>query len=432
MLRTRQRLGKYVIERRLGEGGYANVYQARDTIEGIRVALKIPHQQLIDRHSLEDFRREVRLAARLDHPHILPLKDASFIEGRFVITTLLGERTLAERLTTRLGLKTSLHYVEQLLDAVSYSHSRRIIHCDIKPENLILFPGNHLRLADFGIARFAQRTLQASGSGTIGYIAPEQALGKPSFASDVFSLGLVICRMLTGQLPEWPFHWPPDGYQSLRRRVHPDMIALIRRALEMQTSKRFADAKQMYRAYLRIKPRAMLPRKTAGTRRKQRTASNDWQTVRKKVFLRQYGKLLQARHTCPRCAGPVSEPMQNCPWCGKERRVHTGKTTFPSQCPRCHRGMKLDWVYCPWCFGAGFELQNGREYSDVRYSARCSNSNCRRKSLMPFMKYCPWCRTKVRRRWQIADNRDKCPRCSWGVLKAYWSHCPWCSRRLGK
>jgi serine/threonine protein kinase len=96
-----------------------------------------------------------------------------------------------------------------MIEAVAYAHRQRIIHCDIKPENFILFPDNRLRLTDFGIARVAQNTVAGSGSGTVGYMAPEQAMGKPSMRSDVFSLGLVIYRMLTGQLPEWPFEWPP-------------------------------------------------------------------------------------------------------------------------------------------------------------------------------------------------------------------------------
>jgi len=199
VLRAKQKLGKYRIERRLAEGGFANVFQAYDTIEGVRVALKVPHPELLTRGVLEDFRNEVRLMAQLDHPHVLPLKDASFIGPHFVVAFPLGERTLADRIQNRVSLPAALDYAGQMLSAVAYAHSRRVMHCDIKPENFLLFPGNRLRLSDFGIAKVARRTIQASGSGTVGYVAPEQAMGKPSFRSDVFSLGLILYRMLSGQ-----------------------------------------------------------------------------------------------------------------------------------------------------------------------------------------------------------------------------------------
>ena len=95
---------------------------------------------------------------------------------------------------------------------------KRVLHCDIKPENFILFADGTLKLTDFGIAKIARRTIEASGSGTVGYIAPEQALGRPSFRSDVFSLGLIFYQMFTKKLPQWPFAWPPPEYQRLSAR----------------------------------------------------------------------------------------------------------------------------------------------------------------------------------------------------------------------
>jgi eukaryotic-like serine/threonine-protein kinase len=256
VLRARQKLGKYRIERRLGEGGFAYVYQAMDTIEGVRVALKIPRSELVTEKVLNEFRNEVRLTAKLDHPNILPLKDASFIEDQFVIVFQLGQKTLADRLRRRLSLDTALNYAQQMLEAVAYAHHLKIVHCDIKPENFIVFPENRLRLADFGIAKVAQRTIKGSGSGSVGHMAPEQAMGRPSLKSDVFSLGLIVCRMLAGQWPEWPFNWPPPGYQQLRRKAHPDLIAFLRRAIEPNPRKRFNDAEQMLNAYRRVRPRA--------------------------------------------------------------------------------------------------------------------------------------------------------------------------------
>lgn len=263
-LKARQKFDKYRIERKLNESPFASVYQAYDTIEGVRVALKIPHESMLEDGVLQEVHHEVRLTARLEHPHILPLKYAAVIEGRFVMITPLGDRTLADRLRSRMSLVTALDYAQQMLEAVAYAHRHRVMHCDIKPENMILFANNQLRLADFGIAKVALRTVRSSGSGTLGYMAPEQAMGKPSFRSDVFSLGLIIYRMLSGEWPEWPYDWPPPGYRRVRSRVHPEFIALLRRSLEVKPNKRYRDADQMLAAFLRIKRRTL---RYAGVRR---------------------------------------------------------------------------------------------------------------------------------------------------------------------
>jgi serine/threonine-protein kinase len=430
MLRTRQKFGKYVIECRLAEGGFANVYQARDTIEGVRVALKIPYSHLLTPETIECFRQEVRLAARLEHPNILPLKYADYIDGQLVIVTALGRMSLEERMQRRMSLATGLDFAMQMLSAVAYAHEHRIIHCDIKPDNFLIFADNRVRLTDFGIARVAQRTLRGSGTGTVGYVAPEQAMGQPSFRSDVFSLGIILYRMFSGELPEWPYRWPPVGYERLRLRLHAELIALIRRAVELDARKRFRDARHMLSALQRIRARAATRRRSKRRTGTPHTVSLDWQSLRRKEFHRRFGKQLDARYSCSACDGPVSEAMQACPWCGKSRRVHRGETTFPRLCPRCHRGLKADWLYCPWCYGAGFETNGSRRYGDLRYTARCDNPRCHRRQLMPFMRYCPWCRRRVRRRWKISGASDSCPRCGWGVLNGYWSHCPWCSKRL--
>jgi hypothetical protein len=425
MIRSRQIVGKYRVERKLGEGGFATVYQAMDTIEGVRVALKIPCARYVDAAMLEDLRKEVRIVAQLNHSHILPLKNAEFIDGRFVLAFPLGERSLAERLQHRLSTRLALCFTEQILDAAAYAHQRRIIHCDIKPENMILFPGNQLLVTDFGIARVAQRTIQGSGSGTVGYIAPEQAMGKLSFRSDVFSIGLVSYRMFSGCRPEWPFSWPLPGYKRLRERVHQDVIDLLRRSIQVDPRKRFRDAQHMLSAFRRLKSRAIRP---AGKRSPPRTqkSRSDWRTMRYRQFRRRYGKLLDLALECHKCHGPVSEPMRWCPWCQVARDANPDETEFPQYCPRCRRGMKLDWHYCPWCYGPGFEVESGRRYSDVRYVGRCSNSKCQRKELMPFMRYCPWCRRKVTRKWRLDDTGTNCRSCGWGVAKDFWSCCPWC------
>jgi hypothetical protein len=430
LLRVRQILGKYRIERRLAEGGFAEVYRAYDLIEGIRVALKVPHRAHVNPEMLESFRNEVRLASTLDHPNILPIKNAQFIDRQFVVAYPLGENTLGDRMQRRIGLAMRLDFSRQMLEAVAHAHEHRIIHCDIKPENFILFSGNRLRLTDFGISRLAARTVLASGSGTVGYVAPEQAMGRASFQSDVFSLGLILVQLLSGKLPEWPFEWPSPGQDKLRRDFHPDLIALLQRATDVRHGRRFADATQMLAAFERLRTRGRIVSTATRKRKRTRRNTNDWKTIRQRQFLREYGSALEVRDRCGRCDGPVSEAMMACPWCGTSRATHRGETRHPARCPRCKRGRKLDWRFCPWCYGRGFHQVANRAYSDRAYSARCTHASCSRRELMPFMRYCPWCHHKVRRLWKVGESKHRCGRCRWGVLPGYWSFCPWCKAKI--
>jgi len=264
-IRPRNKVGKYRIEKRIGEGGFAEVFRAYDTIQGIRVALKVPHAALVTDQVLTEFRREVRTTLQLDHVNIMQIKDASIIDGRLVIALPLGERTLGDRLKSRFSFETILAISDQLLSAVAYAHTNHVIHCDIKPENIILFHRQQVRLSDFGIAKVAQKTIRGSGTGTVGYMAPEQAMGRPSMRSDVFSIGLIIYRMLSGSWPEWPFQWPGPGHARLKARAHPELISWLQRAIDPNPKKRFADADQMQKALQRIRVKSL-----AFARRKRR------------------------------------------------------------------------------------------------------------------------------------------------------------------
>jgi serine/threonine-protein kinase len=256
-LRVNGRLGKYRLDRRIGQGGFADVYAATDTLLSIKVALKIPNAQWVSDDLIDAFRREAKLTMSFEHPNILPIRDASFIDGRFVIVTPLADRTLDDRLKNRMGFETAFEFTSQLLSAVSYAHNQGVIHCDIKPENVMMFDNDHLRLGDFGIAKAAQKTISGSGTGTLGYMAPEQAMGKPSKRSDVFSLGLIAYRMFSGKWPEYPFEWPFPGSVAIRRRVHADLIGIIRKAVAIKPNDRFADADKMEQAWEKSRLKAI-------------------------------------------------------------------------------------------------------------------------------------------------------------------------------
>lgn len=428
-LRRGQRLGKYRVRKRLASGGFADVYRAHDTVEGVDVALKLPLQSLVDPELLDAFRREVRLVARLEHPNVLPLKNADEIDGRFVIAYPLGEGALRDILERRIPLPQLLSYGEQLLGALAHAHERRLIHCDIKPENLILFErGTRLRLADFGIAKVAASTITASASGTVGYMAPEQALGRPSARSDVFSAALVIYRILTGHLPAWPFDWPPEGHDRLLRNA-PELGDVLERAMQVDARRRYRDAGRMLVAY-RTAQRQVLRRRSKGRGdTAPKGERRDWRRVRLRQLCRLLGQRLRLTHQCLSCQQPVDERMQSCPWCGTDALVPVGESTFPSECPRCERGAKLDWSYCAWCYGPKIGPQSKRRYSDRRYVSGCSS--CGGK-LIPFSRYCPWCRVRVRQRWPLVKKARRCTRCDQPVLPQFWAHCPWCGDGLSK
>lgn len=257
-MRAGQRLGKYRLKRRIAAGGHANVYEAYDTLERVYVALKVSLKQPLDEGAKVDFEREIQTAARLEHPNVLRLKNADYIGERLVLAYPKGERSLNDRLVHRLSVRNALDYGEQLLAALAHAHERRVIHCDVKPDNLILFADGSLRLSDFGLAKRALRTRQASSSGTLGYIAPEQAMGRPSARSDVFSAGLVLWRMLAGVLPDWPYEWPLPGFERVRRNAL-ELLPVLQRALKLDARRRYRDATQLLEAFLPAK-KALLAR----------------------------------------------------------------------------------------------------------------------------------------------------------------------------
>jgi len=423
LLRARQKLGKYRILGRIASGPLADVYRAADTIHKTQVALKIPKAD--DNVSQDDFLREVQIATRLNHVNILPVQDASFIDGNFVIAMELGTESLADRIVRRMSTARAMSIADQALAGLAHAHEKKIIHCDIKPENFILFPGNRLKLADFGFAKISLRTLKASGSGTIDYIAPEQAMGRPKFQSDVFSLGLVLYRLFSGKLPEWPFKWPMVGHERLQKRYPPELASMLRKAIELDPADRYRNASEMATVFRRIKRRCA-EKKPARKRRSVSVKGAGWRKFQWREFQKQHRQDLGTRQHCRRCEGPVAESMQGCPWCGINHPSRGDETDMPAICPRCERGVKTDWRYCAWCYGPGFEVETTRRYTDKRYAGKCANTRCR-EPLMPFMRYCPWCREKIKKPSKVPGSRQKCRSCQSGIVREFWNFCPWCN-----
>ncbi|MGH7569779.1 MAG: protein kinase domain-containing protein [Gemmatimonadales bacterium] len=206
---------RYTIERELGRGGMATVYLARDLKHERAVAVKVLRPELSAALGPERFLQEIRLAANLTHPHILPLHDSGEAESLlyYVMPYVAGEslRGRIER-ERRLPLADALEIARDVADALDYAHRQNVVHRDIKPENILLEAG-HAVVADFGIARAislaggggggARMTATGIIVGTPDYMSPEQAAGQGEVdgRSDVYSLGCVLYEMLVGEPP---------------------------------------------------------------------------------------------------------------------------------------------------------------------------------------------------------------------------------------
>lgn len=250
--------GRYRVETVLGTGGMATVYLAHDARHDRTVALKLLRPEIAQSIGAERFLREIQLAARLSHPHILPLFDSGEVDGTlyYVMPNVAGS-SLRDRLERegKLPVEDAARIAREVADALDYAHRTGVVHRDIKPENIMLHEG-HAMVADFGIGKALSQVegqaFTATGAtvGTPAYMSPEQAAGDPvDGRSDIYSLGCVFYEMLTG---EQPFTGPtaqaiiakrfaqtPADVAGLREGVARPIAAVVARALARDPVDRF-------------------------------------------------------------------------------------------------------------------------------------------------------------------------------------------------
>jgi tetratricopeptide (TPR) repeat protein len=262
------KIGKYVVLDRLGGGAFGVVYRCRDPDLDREVAVKVllaaDHAQS---EAIERFQREARLAARLSHPHIVPVFDAGFESGRpYLVMELIPGQTLDQLLSRqRLPLMTALQIVYHVAQALQAAHEQNVVHRDVKPANVLIDTLGRPKLTDFGLARLADdaRWLSQSGDllGTPRYMSPEQAL-LPSeeidHRADIYSLGAILFELLSGKpivdasTPLATLRQLTDGEQvaleQVAPHVAPELAAICNKMVARDRNDRFDSASDVMAA----------------------------------------------------------------------------------------------------------------------------------------------------------------------------------------
>ena len=259
---------RYRIVRELGRGGMATVYLSDDLRHDRRVAVKVLHPELSSSLGPDRFLREIKLAARLNHPHIVPLYDSGEASGfLYYVMPLVEGESLRDRLLRdgHIGKDESLQIVRGIASALDYAHRQNIVHRDIKPENVMLQDGEAL-VTDFGIAKAVSvasgDTLTQTGMmvGTPAYVSPEQAAGELSIdgRSDQYSLACVLYEMLSGRKPftgataqqilSKRFSEPVPSIREVYRDATPEIESALQKALAKSNEDRFPTTIEFARA----------------------------------------------------------------------------------------------------------------------------------------------------------------------------------------
>src|SRR2546421_6076808 len=251
--------GRYRLEARIGAGGMSTVYRALDGTLQRQVAIKLMNREVSsDSDQLERFRREARAVAQLSNPHIVGVIDAGEDDGRpYIVLEYVEGETLKDRIRRmgRLPIAEAVVYAIEIARALGAAHARHIVHRDVKPQNVLIDDEGRAKVTDFGIARTLEEDgLTADGRvlGTTDYVSPEQALGHPvTGQSDLYSLGIVLYEMLTGDVPfkgenqvavamKHVREQLPD-VQAKRPEVSAALAAVIDRATAKHREQRYAD-----------------------------------------------------------------------------------------------------------------------------------------------------------------------------------------------
>jgi eukaryotic-like serine/threonine-protein kinase len=318
-----QIIGKYKILATIGSGGFGTVYRAEDTWINKTVALKVPHKQGGD---FGELLREPRLLASLNHPNIVTIMTAERQENVFFIVMELVPGETLEEIISRdgaLDLARTLDYTCQICNAVDHAHRHGVLHRDLRPSNVLVSDGGRVKVADFGTSRFLE--IAAHGTTIIGsppYMAPEQFHGKAVFASDIYSLGVTMFQMLTGELPyDTRSAADPNRLKRgemivsprLRNPKIPRAIeTIVLKAMAPDTAARYQRAGDLLADLLAA--HATTPRRPSSPTPGGEVAASE---VQQDIQMRLKARETPQARFCWQCRKPLHARSDRCPFCGE-------------------------------------------------------------------------------------------------------------------
>lgn len=256
---------RYHIQRYIGKGGMADVYEAIDTISKYEVAIKICRDDVESKEEMyQRFLYEIKIAAAIqNHYNIVKIYDYGKTKEQlpYMITEFLYGQTLRDVIDTKrnLGLEETCYIISQLLDALDELHTRGIIHRDVKPQNIYLLPDSTVKLGDFGISIFVSEVSNINEVnkiiGTPQYMAPELAMGKKaSFLSDIYAVGITFFELLVGSVPfngddpngilKKQIEQPFPNASNYRTSIPDELVKIINKACEKNPKNRFQNVKE--------------------------------------------------------------------------------------------------------------------------------------------------------------------------------------------
>ena len=333
-----QVIGKYRILSPLGSGGFGAVYLAQDTWIDKKVALKVPHKQNVD---FSEMLKEPRLLASMSHPNIVTVLTAEKQNDTFFIVMEYVTGETLESIIIREGaldLHRALDFTCQMCNAVDHAHRAGVLHRDLRPGNMLVSDAGMLKVTDFGTSRILE--IAAHGTTVIGsppYMAPEQFYGKATFASDVYSIGVTMYQMLTGELP---YQTPGPGdldrlmrgelVQSPRTRnssIPAGIGDIVLGALQADPAKRYQKASELLQQVLAArgpatkKPAARAATSGAATATVTPPARA---AARNEENVADIQSRLKARETpqprfCWHCRKPLHARTDRCPFCSESQ-----------------------------------------------------------------------------------------------------------------